>query len=151
MSRFIAIIAIIGVASATFALDDIEQPAAFYDGDSHAAKTVASLRVTNLTVASASVSVTNGQTGVSLSTALLTVIQPGSDAGTNTITLAAPNAALVGRVCVIQVATSATGLLAIADSGTVSLSSAFSGGAGDILGLLATSTGTWSQIFTSNN
>lgn len=131
------------------ALDDIAPPASFYDGDDHPAKTIGTLTVTNLKATAESQSVTNGQLLVTL-TGLRNKLSPGP-VGTNTVTLAPPGSAGIGRLVIIEVAPDVTNLLAIADSGTVALSSAFSGGPGDTLLLLGTSTGTWTQVATSNN
>lgn len=148
-------VSLIALASAVFitlpsqALDDIPLPSSFYDGDAHPAKVVGDLKVTNLSVRIQSQSVTNGQLLVSL-TGTINVISPGP-VGTNTITLAAPGTSGTGRVCTIVVDPSVTNLLAIADSGNVALSGAFSGGASDTLTLFAINTGTWAQVSTSNN
>lgn len=131
------------------ALDDIAPPASFYDGDAHPAKTIGTLTVTNLKASAESQSVTNGQLLVTL-TGLRNTLSPGP-VGTNTVTLAPPGSAGIGRFVIIEVPSSVTNLLAIADSGTVALSGAFSGGPGDTLALLGTSTGTWTQVATSNN
>jgi len=69
--------------------------------------------------------------------------------GTNTITLAAPNAA--GDLVYLLVATASSNLIAIADSGTVALSAALELDGDDTAVLMAVDGSTWGLLSTSDN
>jgi hypothetical protein len=91
---------------------------------------------------------TNGEV-VAISAPLVIVTPSGqADGFTNTVTLANPPAP--GFAVVVAVATSSN-LLTVADSGNVSLASAFLGGSGDTLSLVAVSTSAWVEVARSNN
>lgn len=91
---------------------------------------------------------TNGEV-VAVSAPLVVVTPSGQANGfTNTVTVANPPAA--GFRVTIAVATSSN-LLAIADSGNVSLASAFEGNTGDTLTLIGVSTSAWLEVGRSAN
>ena len=99
---------------------------------------------------STTASVTNAQPVTLTKTTVLTGIGGANDS-TNTITLAAVSASLVGGVVVLVVDTDSTNLIAIADSGTANLSAAWEGDAEDTLSLYVLSTNEFVETSRSNN